>query len=149
MKSWSEKSKWENSCTKSYYQHQILRIVGQRISNCPKNNFSMIKFTYLLQTDTNILNKSHIMFIKKQFKACSIGKIRSSEIKNHRSAYDFRDIFCVLLELRWRWIFSLYTLLNLISWILFALCWWLVAQYHGDLPDSDSGNEESRWDWAI
>ncbi|BES98724.1 Inwardly rectifying K channel [Nesidiocoris tenuis] len=47
--------------------------------------------------------------------------------------YYFTDIVSALLECRWRYLLFWYTALNMISWYLFGVLWWLIAYAHDDL----------------
>ncbi len=42
------------------------------------------------------------------------------------------DIFTTLVEIRWRVMFLIFSLSYIISWLLFGLCYWLIALVHGD-----------------
>ncbi|XP_047428689.1 inward rectifier potassium channel 16-like isoform X3 [Mugil cephalus] len=44
----------------------------------------------------------------------------------------FMDIFTTLVEIRWRVMFLSFTLSYILSWLLFGLCYWLIAYVHGD-----------------
>jgi len=44
-----------------------------------------------------------------------------------------RDFFVSVLEAKWRWIILLFSAGFSISWFLFAIIWYLIAYFHGDL----------------
>ncbi|KAG7248807.1 hypothetical protein CRUP_001019 [Coryphaenoides rupestris] len=43
------------------------------------------------------------------------------------------DIYTTLVEIRWRVMLLLFSLSYILSWLLFALLYWLIAFVHGDL----------------
>ncbi|CAL8266061.1 unnamed protein product [Gadus morhua 'NCC'] len=50
------------------------------------------------------------------------------------------DIYTTLVETRWRLMLLLFSLSYILSWLLFALLYWLMAYAHGDLaPPPDGG----------
>jgi hypothetical protein len=42
------------------------------------------------------------------------------------------DIFTTLVDMRWRWNLLLFTLAFILSWLVFALVWWIICFSHGD-----------------
>lgn len=47
-----------------------------------------------------------------------------------------QDIFTTLVDAQWRWTLLVFAMNFLLSWLLFAVVWWLIAYAHGDLePD--------------
>ncbi|XP_076292919.1 uncharacterized protein LOC143215060 isoform X2 [Lasioglossum baleicum] len=44
-----------------------------------------------------------------------------------------QDIFTTLVDAQWRWTLLVFSLNFLLSWLGFALIWWLIAYSHGDL----------------
>ncbi|XP_043479293.1 uncharacterized protein LOC122509359 isoform X2 [Leptopilina heterotoma] len=64
---------------------------------------------------------------------------------SRRSLRFLQDIFTTLVDTQWRWTLLCFTLSFLLSWLGFALIWWLIAFTHGDfdprhLPDFQSQN---------
>ncbi|XP_015439225.1 PREDICTED: uncharacterized protein LOC107194169 [Dufourea novaeangliae] len=50
-----------------------------------------------------------------------------------------QDIFTTLVDAQWRWTLLVFSMNFLLSWLGFALIWWLIAYSHGDLdPDNYS-----------
>ncbi|XP_059046981.1 G protein-activated inward rectifier potassium channel 3-like isoform X1 [Achroia grisella] len=50
-----------------------------------------------------------------------------------------QDIFTTLVDAQWRWTLLVFALSFILSWLLFALIWWLIIFTHGDLsPQPDS-----------
>ncbi|XP_076263501.1 G protein-activated inward rectifier potassium channel 3-like isoform X2 [Rhynchophorus ferrugineus] len=44
-----------------------------------------------------------------------------------------QDIFTTLVDAQWRWTLLVFAMNFLLSWLLFALIWWLIVFTHGDL----------------
>lgn len=42
------------------------------------------------------------------------------------------DIFTTLVDIRWRWNLLLFTLAFILSWLVFAMVWWIICFSHGD-----------------
>lgn len=61
--------------------------------------------------------------------------------KNIREQGRFlQDVFTTLVDLKWRFTLVIFTTTFVSSWLLFAMCWWLVAFAHGDLdPERQNG----------
>lgn len=45
------------------------------------------------------------------------------------------DIFTTCVDIRWRWMFVIFCLAFILSWLFFGCVFWLVAILHGDLED--------------
>ncbi|XP_028026989.1 G protein-activated inward rectifier potassium channel 3-like isoform X1 [Bombyx mandarina] len=73
---------------------------------------------------------------------CNILKSRISQ----RRLRFLQDMFTTLVDAQWRWTLLVFTLSFILSWLGFALIWWLIAFTHGDLepdhlpPLQDSAN---------
>ncbi|CAK1547262.1 unnamed protein product [Leptosia nina] len=52
-----------------------------------------------------------------------------------------QDIFTTLVDAQWRWTLLVFALSFILSWLLFALIWWLIIFTHGDLNPPSSANE--------
>ncbi|KAJ8664348.1 hypothetical protein QAD02_006010, partial [Eretmocerus hayati] len=49
-----------------------------------------------------------------------------------------QDIFTTLVDAQWRWTLMVFAMTFLLSWLGFAIVWWLIVYAHGDLePRSD------------
>ncbi|CAG4983115.1 unnamed protein product [Colias eurytheme] len=74
---------------------------------------------------------------------CNIVK---SRIQQRRLRF-LQDMFTTLVDAQWRWTLLVFTLSFILSWLGFALIWWLIAFTHGDLePDHlPSMQESSNW----
>nr|XP_026488322.1 G protein-activated inward rectifier potassium channel 3-like isoform X3 [Vanessa tameamea] len=71
---------------------------------------------------------------------CNILKSRISQ----RRLRFLQDMFTTLVDAQWRWTLLVFTLSFILSWLGFALIWWLIAFTHGDLePDHLPPMQES------
>lgn len=46
-----------------------------------------------------------------------------------------QDIFTTLVDSQWRWTLLVFALSFILSWLGFAVIWWLIAFTHGDFED--------------
>lgn len=51
-----------------------------------------------------------------------------------------QDIFTTLVDAQWRWTLLVFSMNFLLSWLGFALIWWLIAYSHGDLDLNNYNN---------
>lgn len=51
-----------------------------------------------------------------------------------------QDIFTTLVDAQWRWTLLVFALNFILSWLAFAVIWWLILVSHGDLDDRTKGN---------
>ncbi|CAH2011002.1 unnamed protein product [Acanthoscelides obtectus] len=58
--------------------------------------------------------------------------VAHSNVAKRRRKY-LQDIFTTLVDAQWRWTLLVFALNFLLSWLLFAVVWWLIAYTHGDL----------------
>ena len=57
--------------------------------------------------------------------------ISHANIKQRRQRY-LADIFTTLIDIKWRWNLLIFILAFTLSWLIFALIWWLICFSHGD-----------------
>uniref|UniRef100_A0A8C5RLA4 Potassium inwardly rectifying channel subfamily J member 14 n=1 Tax=Laticauda laticaudata TaxID=8630 RepID=A0A8C5RLA4_LATLA len=75
--------------------------------------------------------RSSYRFVKKDGH-CNVQFVNMSE-KGQRY---LTDIFTTCVDIRWRWMFLIFCLSFVLSWLLFGFTFWLIAALHGDLaPD--------------
>ena len=67
-------------------------------------------------------------FVKKDGH-CNVHFVHVSE-KGQRY---LADIFTTCVDIRWRWMFVIFCLAFVLSWLFFGCIFWLVAIFHGDL----------------
>ncbi|XP_068631610.1 inward rectifier potassium channel 2-like isoform X3 [Battus philenor] len=51
-----------------------------------------------------------------------------------------QDIFTTLVDAQWRWTLLVFALSFILSWLMFALIWWLIIFTHGDLNPPPPNN---------
>lgn len=47
-----------------------------------------------------------------------------------------QDMFTTLVDSQWRWTLLVFALSFVLSWLAFAVIWWLIAFTHGDLEEA-------------
>lgn len=60
---------------------------------------------------------------------------KCNEVPVNLSKYRLKflhDIFTTLVDCRWRWTLLLCSCSFVLSWLLFAVIWWLIGYVHGD-----------------
>ncbi|XP_059141618.1 G protein-activated inward rectifier potassium channel 3-like [Physella acuta] len=62
--------------------------------------------------------------------------ITQTNIRKRRRRY-LADIFTTLVDIKWRYNLMLFAMAFTLSWLIFALIWWLVCFSHGDLDHLD------------
>ncbi|KAG9334306.1 hypothetical protein JZ751_008288 [Albula glossodonta] len=60
---------------------------------------------------------------------CNVTFVNMSE----RGQRYLTDLFTTCVDIRWRWMFVVFSLSFLLSWLLFGFAFWLIASAHGDL----------------
>ena len=50
------------------------------------------------------------------------------------------DIFTTLVDIRWRWNLLLFALAFILSWLVFAMVWWIICFSHGDFENHNDKN---------
>lgn len=72
--------------------------------------------------------------------------VTSGNVTNLKRKYMI-DIFTTLIDMRWRYNLLLFALAFVVSWVLFAVVWYVIAVAHGDHlhPPSDGGGEADDW----
>ncbi|KAK6643039.1 hypothetical protein RUM43_004542 [Polyplax serrata] len=70
------------------------------------------------------------------FKHGDVNVIQGNVAKRRRKY--LQDIFTTLVDAQWRWTLLVFSLNFLLSWLLFAMIWWLIALSHGDLDSENN-----------
>lgn len=66
--------------------------------------------------------------------------VEVANVAKRRRKY-LQDIFTTLVDAQWRWTLLVFAMNFLLSWLLFAVVWWLIVFSHGDLsPERVSVN---------
>lgn len=81
-------------------------------------------------TMVQTMRSPHSRFVKKDGH-CNVQFVNVSE----KSQRYLADIFTTCVDIRWRWMFVIFCLAFILSWLLFGCVFWLVAMFHGDLDD--------------
>ncbi|XP_061105769.1 ATP-sensitive inward rectifier potassium channel 14 [Conger conger] len=63
---------------------------------------------------------------------CNVTFVNISE----RSQRYLTDLFTTCVDIHWRWMFVVFSLSFLLSWLLFGFTFWLIASAHGDFSAS-------------
>ncbi|KAM4704011.1 ATP-sensitive inward rectifier potassium channel 14 [Rhinophrynus dorsalis] len=70
---------------------------------------------------------------------CNVEFINLSE----KSQRYLTDLFTTCVDIRWRWMFLIFSFTFVVSWLIFGFSFWLIASLHGDLaPAPEPGSEE-------
>ncbi|XP_075047775.1 ATP-sensitive inward rectifier potassium channel 14 [Mixophyes fleayi] len=71
---------------------------------------------------------------------CNVEFINLSE----KSQRYLTDLFTTCVDIRWRWMFLIFSFTFVVSWLIFGFTFWLIASLHGDLaPPPEPGSEET------
>lgn len=69
---------------------------------------------------------------------CNVEFINLSE----KSQRYLTDLFTTCVDIRWRWMFLIFSFTFVVSWLIFGFSFWLIASLHGDLaPPPEPGSE--------
>ncbi|KAJ8289966.1 hypothetical protein GJAV_G00007250 [Gymnothorax javanicus] len=75
---------------------------------------------------------------------CNVTFVNMSE----RSQRYLTDLFTTCVDIRWRWMFVVFSLSFLLSWLLFGFTFWLIASAHGDFAAASSGSSPAQSEGA-
>ncbi|XP_038048313.1 G protein-activated inward rectifier potassium channel 3-like [Patiria miniata] len=70
--------------------------------------------------------------------------VEHTHVKN-LGARLFADMFTTLIDLRWRYNLSVFTLAYVLSWFLFGIVWVIIAAAHGDLYYQSHNVTDPEW----
>lgn len=88
--------------------------------------------------DDSYITNSKISFLSFKSFAAIFLAIRITRLKLQSTRA--QDIFTTLVDAQWRWTLLVFSMNFLLSWLGFALVWWLIAYSHGDLePQNFNG----------
>ncbi|XP_025837162.1 G protein-activated inward rectifier potassium channel 3 isoform X2 [Agrilus planipennis] len=59
-----------------------------------------------------------------------------------------QDFFTTLVDTQWRWTLLCFALSFFVSWLIFALIWWLIAFCHGDLEPEHLPDKQGESNWT-
>nr|CAD7397482.1 unnamed protein product [Timema cristinae] len=66
---------------------------------------------------------------------------------HHRKLRFMQDLFTTLVDVQWRWTLLVFALSFILSWLGFALIWWLIAFTHGDLDEDHLPGYQENNNW--
>nr|XP_033817252.1 ATP-sensitive inward rectifier potassium channel 14 [Geotrypetes seraphini] len=69
---------------------------------------------------------------------CNVHYVNLSE----KSQRYLTDLFTTCVDIRWRWMFLLFFLSFVVSWLVFGFVFWLIASLHGDLAPAPEGTSD-------
>lgn len=69
---------------------------------------------------------------------CNVVQVNISE----RGRRYLQDLFTTLVDTQWRWTILAFFMSFFLSWLSFAMMWWLIAYSHGDLSPENQNNTE-------
>ncbi|XP_029441371.1 ATP-sensitive inward rectifier potassium channel 14 [Rhinatrema bivittatum] len=70
---------------------------------------------------------------------CNVHFVNLSE----KSQRYLTDLFTTCVDIRWRWMFLLFSLSFVVSWLVFGFSFWLIASLHGDLAPAPEGASDN------
>jgi len=70
--------------------------------------------------------------------------VTRANIKKRRQRY-MADIFTTLVDIKWRWNLLNFVLAFMLSWLIFALAWWLICFSHGDFEHYGATGTSPGW----
>lgn len=128
--------------SKSAAQLPVITSGMNRVSTC-NSSFTCIKeVTYRSRYRPGATRKVRRRAILKNGDC----NILQSRISKHRLRF-LQDIFTTLVDSQWRWTLIAFALSFLLSWLAFAVIWWLISFTHGDLELNHLPpvQEENEW----
>jgi hypothetical protein len=126
---------------------KAMRIMGnnsENMMNGPLSKQSISTGGLSFKSSSSYISKSNLAVVKKQqqkrlfFKNGNIN-ISRSNIKKRRRRY-ITDLFTTLIDLKWRYNLIIFFLGFLISWTSFAIIWFLISYFRGDLNNTDENH---------
>jgi len=95
---------------------------------------------------TNVQHRRNTAHYSKRMRRRLVYKngevnITQTNIRKRRRRY-LADIFTTLVDIKWRYNLMLFALAFTLSWLIFAMVWYLVCFSHGDLEEDNQNNEE-------
>lgn len=86
---------------------------------------NLYEFLFLFQL------RHYYLFLLKCYSDCNVVQ---KKISRRRIRF-LQDIFTTLVDSQWRWTLIVFALSFVLSWLFFAMIWWLIAVTHGDLEE--------------
>ncbi|CAH1104027.1 unnamed protein product [Psylliodes chrysocephalus] len=132
------------------FNNRLSRIVFQTLqprglnsketSTIQKNNHS----SEYVKANRHEKNPKNYRFRQSRFNARRIRKrvvfkhgdcnVIQGNVAKRRRKY-LQDIFTTLVDAQWRWTLLVFAMNFFLSWLMFAIVWWLIVFTHGDLSE--------------
>ncbi|KAK9302195.1 hypothetical protein QLX08_005655 [Tetragonisca angustula] len=112
------------------------------LSNFQRRTFSRISFKG--ETGPLLSRYRQTRFSSRRIRKRVVFKhgdcnVVQGNVAKRRRRY-LQDIFTTLVDAQWRWTLLVFSMNFLLSWLGFALIWWLIAYSHGDLDSKNYNN---------
>ncbi|XP_033365940.1 inward rectifier potassium channel 16-like isoform X1 [Bombus vosnesenskii] len=112
------------------------------LSNFQRRTFSRISFKG--ETGPLLSRYRQTRFSSRRIRKRVVFKhgdcnVVQGNVAKRRRRY-LQDIFTTLVDAQWRWTLLVFSMNFLLSWLGFALIWWLIAYSHGDLDLKNQNN---------
>ena len=65
-------------------------------------------------------------------------KIHLDQVRFGKQHRYWRNPLPLLLDMKWRWIFLIFSLSFMLTWFIFAIIYYVIAKYHGDIDASSN-----------
>ncbi len=109
------------------------------LPNSMDSLFTDLKKKYLVSATNGPLHVHRDRWYSKRTRRRLVYKngecnISHTNIKKRRQRY-LADIFTTLVDIKWRWNLLIFIMAFTMSWLLFALIWWLICFSHGDFEN--------------
>ncbi|KAL4704213.1 hypothetical protein ACJJTC_011839 [Scirpophaga incertulas] len=122
----------------------------KNVNSDPKNQYNWYK-----ETDENKIaalskrKQIHRLILRNRTQriVSKTGEI-NVEKWNKSESYIFPDIVTTFIEARWRWTLTYCLLSNVCLWLLFAILWWVILYYHGDLEEENIPHTVNNTGWV-
>lgn len=125
----------EESCLEETGRHHSSREKRSLLGNFQRRAFNRISFRGesgpLLTRYRQTRFSSRRVRKRVVFKHGDCNVVQGNVAKRRRRY--LQDIFTTLVDAQWRWTLLVFSMNFLLSWLGFALIWWLIAYSHGDL----------------
>ncbi|XP_076058166.1 uncharacterized protein LOC143035250 isoform X2 [Oratosquilla oratoria] len=73
--------------------------------------------------------------------------VTQTNVAKRRRRY-LQDIFTTLVDIQWRWTLLVFAMSFMLSWLVFALMWWIIVFAHGDLIEEHLPERQSDIGWT-
>lgn len=91
------------------------------------------------------LKYRHTRISSKKFRKRVVQKsgecnVTPSNVAKRRRRY-LQDIFTTLVDVQWRWTLLVFAMSFMMSWLVFAVIWYIIAYTHGDLEEANQSDK--------